>query len=217
MSCDDPGLRIRRIASGDGEVLTSLSVYCPLRSESVPLEECERCSFCEGVHYDDGEGRAFIRCRPTRAASRPATVWTRRPRKAVPTAADLTPLSSVMTADVVCVTPDLGLTALTTLLVERGFSGAPVVDAEGRPLGVVSKTDLLREPLTSRGTVGDVMMPLAFTLPETASLSQAAALMVEEGVHRLPVVSSEGKVIGLLSSFDVMRWIARESGYGAAR
>ena len=211
----DLGLRIRRIASGDGEVRASLSVFCPLRSESIPLDDCERCPSCDGVYYDEGDHRPFVRCRPTLGEPRPAAVWTRQPRRAAPTAADSTPLSAVMTTDVVCVTRELGAAALSALLAERGFSGAPVVDAEGRPIGVVSRTDLLREPETLHATVGDIMMPIAFTLPETASLSQAAALMVEEGVHRLPVVSREGRVVGLVSSFDVMRWVARESGYGA--
>jgi CBS domain-containing protein len=214
MATDDLALRIRRVATGDGEVLTDLSVYCPRRRESVALAECERCEFCSGVHYDDSEHRTFVRCRPPRSELEPATVWTRRPRKVLPTAADLTPISAVMTADVVCVTPDLTLDALLAILLERNFSGAPVVDGEGRPIGVVSKTDLLREGQLPQTTVGDAMMPLVFTLAETAPLSQAAALMVEEGVHRLPVVSAEGRVVGLLSSFDVMRWIARESGYG---
>ncbi len=215
MAINDLALRIRRVATGDGEVLTDLSVYCPHRGESVALADCERCEFCEGVHYDESERRTFVRCRPNRPETRPAAVWTRRPRKVLPTAADLTPISAVMTADVVCVTPELSLDALIELLYERNFSGAPVVDADGRPIGVVSKTDLLREPPPANAIVGDVMMPLAFTVSENAPLSQAAALMVEEGVHRLPVVSAEGRVVGLLSSFDVMRWIARESGYGA--
>jgi hypothetical protein len=47
--------------------------------------------------------------------------------------------------DVVCVEPKVSVEALTALFVERGFSGAPVVDGHGKPIGVLSKTDLLRE------------------------------------------------------------------------
>lgn len=59
--------------------------------------------------------------------------------------ADDTPVSATMTRHVVCVRPDLSIEALASLFVERGFSGVPVVDAAGFPLGVVSKTDLVRE------------------------------------------------------------------------
>ena len=127
-------------------------------------------------------------------------------------AADHTPLSEVMTGHVVCVLPDLGLAQLTELLLELNISGAPVVDDGGRPLGVVSRADILGAPRQD-ATVADIMMPVAFTLPESASLSRAAALMAFEGVHRVPVVSDQGRVVGIVSSLDVSRWLARNDGY----
>ena len=57
------------------------------------------------------------------------------------------------------------------------------------------------------------MTPVAFTLEETAPLAYAAALMATEGVHRLPVVALDGKVVGILSSMDVLRWMAEASGF----
>jgi CBS domain-containing protein len=164
-----------------------------------------------------------------------------------PTAADRTPVSAVMTSDVICVGPDVTIETLTALLLERGFSGVPVVDQNGHPIGVVSKTDLLRElsedgestvfsPLDTRAknrmdvlgggyhvesltraTVGEVMMPVAFTLSEHAPIAQAAALMAFEGVHRIPVVSAEGEVVGLVSSLDILRWLAEQDGYLARK
>ncbi|MCK6544522.1 CBS domain-containing protein [Myxococcota bacterium] len=158
--------------------------------------------------------------------------------------ADQIPVSEVMTSDVVCVHPDLAIEVLIETMLDRGFSGAPVVDKEGRPVGIVSKTDLLRElhergdthevdparlrtksgrqfavrtgyhvSELSRATVGDVMMPVAFTLSESAPISQAAALMSFEGVHRVPVVSMAGTVVGIVSSLDILRWLAEQSGY----
>jgi CBS domain-containing protein len=149
-----------------------------------------------------------------------------------------------MTGNVVCVREDVSIEALTALFLDRGISGAPVVDAAGFPIGVVSKTDIVREryengesidaeslPVrqrrgidytlgdsfhtepVARGTVGEIMTPLAFTLYEHSPLSQAAALMAYEGVHRVPVVSTDGRVIGVLSSLDVMRWLAQHDGY----
>lgn len=54
---------------------------------------------------------------------------------------------------------------------------------------------------------------MVFTLPESASLSKAAALMAFEGVHRLPILSNDGKVVGILSALDVLRWLAKQQGY----
>ncbi|GMV43922.1 MAG: hypothetical protein AMXMBFR64_56380 [Myxococcales bacterium] len=66
---------------------------------------------------------------------------------------------------------------------------------------------------THRTTVGDIMTPLVFSVPETATVAEASALMAYEGVHRLVVVSKENRVAGIISSMDVLRWVARQSGY----
>ncbi|MBV8455195.1 MAG: CBS domain-containing protein, partial [Acetobacteraceae bacterium] len=49
----------------------------------------------------------------------------------------------VMTTDVITVDPDTTIRAFATLLAERGISGAPVVDASGRLVGIISEGDLL--------------------------------------------------------------------------
>lgn len=156
--------------------------------------------------------------------------------------AEATPVSDLMTRDVVTVEPDLAVDALTAIFLERGISGAPVVDTKGHPVGIVSKTDVLRDQLFSGESVGftpvelrrggirapldpglhvqdsgptvrDVMTPLAFAMPEDASIARASALMALEGVHRVVVVDPRGKVSGILSSLDVLRWLARAEGY----
>jgi CBS-domain-containing membrane protein len=120
------------------------------------------------------------------------------------------PISSIMTTKVVCARPEMDASLLRTRLLERGVSGAPVVDDWGRVVGVVSKTDLLEHEVTSergRKTVGDIMMPMAFTLPVDASIGQAAALMAYEGVHRVVVVDAKGCVAGIVSTLDIARWL----------
>ena len=159
----------------------------------------------------------------------------------LPSLADQTPLWRVMNPRVVCVRADLGTDTLIAMLFALDLRSVPVVDDGGRPVGVVSRSDLLRHwrdgeqepPLRLAGPYGghgdylgpgfhadveaelvaDVMMCLAFSLPETATLSRAAAVMAYEGVHRIPVVASDGKVVGLVSSLDVMRWLAQHDGY----
>jgi CBS domain-containing protein len=144
-------------------------------------------------------------------------------------AARRTRLDELMTPAVACVTPDLSLEALSELFLDKGISGVPVVDDLGRPIGVVSKTDLLREdfiegetrealpPSLSVGfhvterigrTVAEVMMPIAFTLREDDSVARAASLMQAEHVHRIPVVDESGRVTGIVTTFDLARFIA---------
>ena len=52
-------------------------------------------------------------------------------------------VADVMTTDVVKVRPSMPLKEVAEILISRGISGVPVVDAEGRVLGVVSETDIL--------------------------------------------------------------------------
>lgn len=129
--------------------------------------------------------------------------------------ADRTPLSSVMTREVVCVTPEVRIEVVAKLLEEQRISGVPVVDQHARPVGVLSRTDLVAHGChpSKAALVRDIMMPVAFALPEGAALSHAIALMAAEGIHRVPVVGADGAVVGIVSTMDVVRWLARTGGH----
>ncbi len=150
------------------------------------------------------------------------------------------PVSEIMTREVVTVRADFDVETVAGLFLDRGLHGAPVVDGEGRPVGFLAMTDLVRwahergesdeRPLklcdgmafdvgegfhmeATTLTVGEVMMPLAFSLREDTPIARAAALLAFEGVHRAPVVSSRGKVVGIVSALDLLRWLAEQDGY----
>jgi CBS domain-containing protein len=112
-----------------------------------------------------------------------------------------------MTRSVLSVGPHDTVEAATATLVETGVSGLPVLDAEGRLVGVVSQTDLLRPPASA--SVEEVMMPVTFTLRETDSLARAAALMAAEQIHRIPIVDADGRVLGIVTTLDVVRWLTQ--------
>lgn len=153
------------------------------------------------------------------------------PRRKRGRAAD-TPVAQLMSRDVLCVRDDMSLEAVRALMLERGIGGAPVVDENGMPRGVVSKTDLVRalgegepdwdagetmpygfhvEPI-ARALVRDVMTPIVIALPLSSSVADAAELMVSRNVHRVIVVDADGAVVGLVSAMDVVRWLAITSG-----
>jgi CBS domain-containing protein len=222
-------LRSRTTFDGEGQVTRDESVHCPARGVALGVDACLECGYCA---RPPAEGDRTLGCLHPAARRRP------RPAPAVrlPSEAELTPLHAIMTRDVVCVRPDLAVESLASLLLARHISAAPVVDAEGRPIGVVSKTDLVRwyhedagfadaapppvplEPgLSPRAvrttTVEDVMMPLAFTLSEDAPLVYAAALMTVEDIHHLPIVGAGGDVVGIVSALDLVRWMATRDGF----
>jgi CBS domain-containing protein len=180
---------IRGVQIG-GELKTL--VECPERRQTMDLDECVRCERFDCVHIDGERRTLLLRCKHAEP-SRP------------------TPLGDLMPRVTVCVTPATHLEEIRRLFLEHGISGMPVVDARGRAIGIVSKTDLL-EP--HRGAhARDLMMPIVFSLPATAQVGQAAALMALEGIHRIAVVGVDGALLGVVSSLDVMRWLAVLEGW----
>jgi CBS-domain-containing membrane protein len=115
-------------------------------------------------------------------------------------------------------------------MVEKGISGLPVTDEEGTLVGVVSEGDFLRKEvdrgdLMGRGllgvlfdnrdslaeaeTVGEVMAENLFTVSPDATLVEAARTMTTHAVKRLPVVTREGKLVGVISRRDVVAAFTR--------
>lgn len=141
------------------------------------------------------------------------------------------PVSSIMTTDVVAFPPDTSIEEATRILLERGISGAPVVDAAMRPTGMISKTDLLeawqqRIQAQAQGSaddgdsevhVGDIMVPYLLAISHRGPISLATALMAYEGVHRLVVLGENNKMVGIVTSLDIVRWVAELSGFSLAR
>jgi CBS-domain-containing membrane protein len=220
-------VRKRRIMDGNGEATTTRSVLCPTHGQAVALTVCGECVRCESIDA------AAVTCRPE--VTRPAMRWAPLLRRMLPSAGDRVAIADVMSRDVVCVTKDVSIESLTALFLERGIGAAPVVDAEGYPIGMVSKTDLVREHWqngdtaevndsgemvdgmhvseVTRATVADIMVAIAFTLQEDEPLSRAAAVMAVERVHHLPVVAADGRVVGILSSLDFVRWVAKQAAF----
>jgi CBS domain-containing protein len=212
-------IRTRRIIGEGGETAVAHSVLCPMSHESKLLVDCEVCERCEELTPE----KPFLVCELPGMHPPPAELIARRVVRSVTAH---TPISDVMQRDVVCVTADLSLEALSALFLEHSLSGVPVVNKAGHPIGIVGKADLLRERLLGeeeaeppvelepgfhleppRATVGDVMMRVAYTLHESSSLGDAIKLMSVEGVQRLPVVDQGGRVVGILSAMDVLRWL----------
>lgn len=131
--------------------------------------------------------------------------------------AESTRVTEVMHKDVVCLSMNTTIDAVIDLFLDKDLAQAPVVDAAWRPLGMVSKNDLLRV-LDGPGagiavmTVSEVAVPHVISIHHNASLSVAAALMANEGVHALPIVAHGGEVIGVVSTLDVIRWLAQKTG-----
>jgi len=137
----------------------------------------------------------------------------------IPTIADAVPARWIMSRDVVCARDNLDVDALIDLMVHKRVGCVPIVDHDGCPIGMVTKQDLLelviaaREPDAATPLVTrQLMMPLAFTLDEHATIAHAAAMMSVEGVHHVPIVAESGCLLGVVSTLDIVRWLATNDG-----
>jgi len=236
-------VRVCRVFGPDGRCSTDTTVECPRQQRSVDMFECSGCAQSGGLHLDALDRATSVVCKwPAPDLDPPDDPSLDDDSRGMPD--PRTPISRMMTKDVICVRSDLGIYELYTLFLSRDISGVPVVDEAGAPVGIVSKTDLIRahreeegleevnngscraptseqidmdagyhvvEP--KRGTAGEIMTPVVLMLHESSNVGQAAALMAFDGVHRIPIVEDSGRVVGILSSMDILRWFGRKSGY----
>jgi len=101
------------------------------------------------------------------------------------------------------------------LLFVSGLRHLVVLDADGTSLGVLSDRSILAEvPATadhlSRRLVGDVlaMVPLVSVLPDDPPIA-AARVMVDNTVEALPVLDGAGRLLGIVTESDIVRWLVR--------
>ena len=139
---------------------------------------------------------------------------TEEPAPHEPTIADRVPVARVMSRDLVCARPDLDAAAVVALMLENHVGCVPVVDQRRRPIGVITKLDLVEQMCQLPGehaarTAEELMLPLAITLGENATVAHAAAMMTCEDVHHVLVVGASGELVGVVSSKDVVNWLVK--------
>lgn len=199
-------LRVRtlRTVGADQEERVSQVVFCPVDERSKSFAECSTCPDCEGIANDPEGKRTLVLCQgDVRNANLAVRIMGNR--------GATTPVSTILRRETVCIRPEMSVSALTNLLLGLGIGGVPVVDADGRPIGIVSRSDLLQKRDAS--TALDAMTSSPISISETMPISEAAAIMAFEGVHRLPVVGTNRACVGVLSTVDILRWLAREDGF----
>lgn len=183
------------VIAGRGRSVTLSSVRCPLRSRSAAVEECADCGEGEGIAQDT-LGRGRLSCRaPPRERSR---------------GGEGACVAEVMRPSAVALRPGVGRVIAAEALRKRGTPAAPVVDGEGRPIGVVAESDLLRS--RSGAKVADAMVKVALSVPEGAPIARAAALMAAHRAEQITVVADDGVVVGVLAAVDVLAWLTGQGG-----
>jgi CBS domain-containing protein len=110
-----------------------------------------------------------------------------------------------MVSEVMKTTPSQTYGHVKKVLHEHRISCIPVVDGDNEPIGIVSATDMLADrPLAT--PVSQFMTTKIYTVPQYADVSLAARVMRNHHIHHV-VVTNEKRVVGILSSFDLLRLV----------
>jgi CBS domain-containing protein len=142
-------------------------------------------------------------------------------------------VQDVMSRDVVVAIESTPFKELVLRMQEHRVSAIPVVDADGRLVGIVSEADLLlkedthlegegrlfegRQRRTEREkhvavVAAQLMTSPPVTIGPDATLPEAARLMHRHGIKRLAVASAEGRVLGIVSRADLLKVFLRDDG-----
>ncbi len=147
----------------------------------------------------------------------------------------------MMTKKVITVGPGMTVKELAGLLTEKSIGGAPVVDADGKLVGVVTESDLVVKDARLHyptylhlldgfiywpssvakfneefkkalgATVGDIMANDIATASEDATVEDLATLMIEKDIGLIPIIDSDGKVIGVVTKHDIVTAIGKSN------
>jgi len=149
-------------------------------------------------------------------------------------------VADVMVRQVIAVKTGTSISELARILAQHSVSGAPVVNENGEIVGIVSESDIAaamvaedemagslepelydllvhshieveREYTSGRLTVVDeIMFKNVITVEEETPLKEAARIMAENHIHRLPVVK-DGRLVGIIAAHDIIAAVSRYS------
>jgi CBS domain-containing protein len=146
--------------------------------------------------------------------------------------------SDIMTADPVCIRPSATIAELARLLEDSEISGVPVTNQQGKVVGIVSKSDLVRRALQGTGEIApaylfellgdlgnddevseiqpeieicveDIMTEDPLMVALGGSVIEVARLMHTAHVHRVVVVDKDQFPVGIITSMDLLGALAQ--------
>jgi len=142
-------------------------------------------------------------------------------------------VSEIMTPNPSAVKKRTRASEVISILLSGSFNSIPVIDEQGRPVGIVTQGDLIRRagmPIRlgllrdmtrenldatlaamSQRYAGDIMTSPVITVNGDLEARRAVRQMLDNGLKRMPVVTREGILCGMLSRFDIFRTITGET------
>jgi CBS domain-containing protein len=117
------------------------------------------------------------------------------------------PIKLIMTKKVITIKTSAKVSEALDLMKERNLGGLPVVDEENRIKAIITERDIasLFADRISGVTVAQLMSQKVVTALPRTTIFEAEKTMMTQGFRRLPIIS-DGKVLGIITTMDVVRF-----------
>lgn len=143
-------------------------------------------------------------------------------------------VKDIMTSKVIVLRPDMGIVDAAKVLMDNNINGAPVLDNKGILVGILCRDDLISQqknlPLPSYFIMLDGVIPLIspkhiekemakitatnvehamttkpVTVTPDTDIDVVASLMVDKKIHTIPVIDSNGSLVGIVGKEDILK------------
>ncbi|MEO1279330.1 MAG: CBS domain-containing protein [Planctomycetota bacterium] len=139
-------------------------------------------------------------------------------------------IEDIMTSELITATMDDDLEHVRGLFTRFRFRHIPIIGDEGELVGVISDRDVLANVSPFAGTINErtadanslkrrahqIMTRTPQTASPTEKAERAAIIMLNQRVSALPVVEQSGRLIGIVTTRDVMRWLLNRAKIDSA-
>lgn len=114
----------------------------------------------------------------------------------------------IMTRKVFTIHPEASVQEAAQLLDSQRISGLPVVNGDGKLIGIVTEADIISKVNRDGLNVADIMSHQLLVVDEDTPVSDIAMLLTERKIKRVPVVE-HGKLVGIVSRADIVHAVAQ--------
>jgi len=126
-------------------------------------------------------------------------------------------VDSIMRRKPETVDPDTTVTTAASLIAKRSEQ-CLVVARDDLVVGIVTSTDMIEKVIAVGANptevyVRDIMSTPVITVNVTASIKEAATIMSDYGVRKLPVIDESGALAGVITSLELARWLAKMNDF----
>lgn len=227
----------RRIYRSDGTHQWERTVFCPQLNKRTGVDHCQACREFRSyrTNSDTGVPESVKCCPHPLGETKPV------PPESTVNLSD--PVLQIMSSETICIHRDCPLPTVQQSMISNAVGCVLIVNDLRHPIGIVTRTDLLDKRLPAaiaesiadvtvrtqggyifdlpateaerlaRITAGELMTPAVETLPISATIGEAAGVMAENQIKRLPIVDESHEILGVISSHDILRWLATSAGH----